>query len=246
MTQVVCHPYTQAEFDAFGWSPLSRSPLDPAETYGLDLESARDATPRWFAVSFGNGNDGVSHTFPDYYVRTCEPFHLAAVAMLANFNNASPEDKARIIDATQIDGESDYTISACVYNPEDVEAPDESEPDYESIAVAAGFDVIEHVDSKFVYVKRGELGDSEDYDSEDAAWQAACEDNDLIPDPEDEGSYCDANGCWIQCDVFPVDSDSFDPAPLGTRDALSWLGNKPAYSSMADAFEPEDLRLTAE
>ena len=246
MNQVVCHPYTQAEYDAFGWNQLSRSPIDPAESYGLDYESARDATPRWFAVSFGNGNDGVSHTFPDYYVRTVDPYHLAAVAMLANFNNAGPEDKARIIDATEVDGEADYTISATIYNPEDVEPESDNEPDYESIASAAGFAVIEHTDSTFVYVRVGELGDSASYDDEESAWEACCSDNDLVPDGEDEGSYCDANGCWIQCDVFAVDSDCFDPEPLESRNPLSWLGSKPAYRSMADAFEPEDLRLTAD
>lgn len=215
-------------------------------------DSAREATPRWFAVSFGNGNDGVSHMFPDYYVRTNDPFHLAAVAMLANFNNAGPEDKARIIDATEVYGEADYTITATIYNPEDVEPEDESTPDYESIATANGFAVVEHVDSKFVYVKVGVLGDSDDYDSEDAAFEACCEDHDLISDSDDGGSYCNANGCWIQCDVFAVDempgcmliTDRVDGRTVEHVQYNPY--GKPAYCSLADAFNPEDLALTAD
>jgi len=73
------------EFDAFGW-PACRDE-DPGATYGLDYDSAREVTPRWFAVSSGNGNDGVSHTFPDYYCRCTAPqaFDLAGAAMISQF-----------------------------------------------------------------------------------------------------------------------------------------------------------------
>jgi hypothetical protein len=235
--------YTKAEYDAFGWSPLSGSSYDPAETYGLDYESAREVTPRWYGVSFGNGNDGVSHTFPNYYVRTADPYTLAAAAVIASFKDGFKQAAA---DACEVDGEADYTISATIYNPEDVEP---KEPDYESIATANGFNVVEHVDSTFVYVKLGELGDSDSYDSEDAAWKACCEEEDLLPDPEDEGSYSDANGAWLICEVFPVDEM---PGCLllgdnGTVEHVQYnpYGN-PAYCTLADAFEPEDLRLAAE
>jgi hypothetical protein len=184
--------YPSSQYDAFGWSPLLRSSLDPAESYGLDYDSAKDATPSWFAVSFGNGNDGVSHTFPDYYVRTADPFKLAAAAMISSFK---ADYKARAAEAMTVDGESDYTISAVIYNPEDVEGEDETEED-----------------------------------------------------EEDGGSYCDANGAWLICEVFRVD----DMPPVmvigddGGLDMESDPFGKPSYMTLADAFEPEDLLLAAE
>ena len=33
--------------------------------------------PRWYGVSTGDGNNGVSHMFPDYYVFTDDPWELA-------------------------------------------------------------------------------------------------------------------------------------------------------------------------
>ena len=56
--------------------------LIPGDWMGLDYESARDATPVWYGVSSGNGNNGVSHLYPDYYVRTADPFRLAELASL--------------------------------------------------------------------------------------------------------------------------------------------------------------------
>ena len=51
-------PYTQSEYDAFGpWTPLASSSLPMSETHGLDYESAAEATPQWYAVSSGNGNN---------------------------------------------------------------------------------------------------------------------------------------------------------------------------------------------
>lgn len=197
------HPYTKPEFDAFGWSPLSGSSLPPAETYGLDYQSARECSPRWFGVSFGNGNDGV--TFPDYYVRTADPFKLAAAAVIGMFKD---EYKERAADVLEVDGEADYTISAMILNPEDVEG-------YECPVCGM---IDSHAD------------DCEADESED-----------------DNGSYCDANGAWLICEVFPVDE---------MPGALLFIGNKlehvqynpdpygkPAYCSLADAFDAEDLRL---
>src|SRR5215475_12504119 len=79
---------------------------------------------RFYGVSSGNGNDGVSHSFPDYYVLTDEPFRLAALAMVTSFN---PAFRKAALEAVDINGEADYTISAMIYNPEDVdpsEAPE--------------------------------------------------------------------------------------------------------------------------
>jgi hypothetical protein len=43
----------------------------------LDFATADNATPKWYSVSSGDGNNGVSRMYPDYYVRTADPFHLA-------------------------------------------------------------------------------------------------------------------------------------------------------------------------
>lgn len=90
----------------------------PLDWEGLDLASADDATPRLYGVSSGGGNDGVSHMFPDYYVRTCEPFALAAAALLSEFR---PKYRRRIAEAMEVDGEAEYTITATLYNPLDDE-----------------------------------------------------------------------------------------------------------------------------
>jgi hypothetical protein len=97
----------------------------PACWEGLSYESARDATPQWFGVSSGNGNDGVSHTFADYYVRTCEPYTLAQAAILGMFK---PEGYDWALENSGIDGEAEFGISAVIYDPpEDPADRDHSE-----------------------------------------------------------------------------------------------------------------------
>ena len=112
-------PYTDFEYDACGWSTLSASSLSPFDTYGLDYESARDATPRWYGVSSGNGNDGVSHTFPDYYVRTSDPWRLAELACVTSFKAGKSREWAK--ENVEVDGEPDYTLSATIYEGPDGE-----------------------------------------------------------------------------------------------------------------------------
>jgi hypothetical protein len=65
---------------------------------------------KWYAVSSGNGNDGVSHMFPDYYVKTSEPWNLARAAMIASW-----VDRQWAAENCEVDGEEDYTITATVY-----------------------------------------------------------------------------------------------------------------------------------
>ena len=73
------------------------------------------ATIRTYGVSTGNGNDGVSHTYADYYVKTDSPWLLAHCAVLAEFKPGKGREFA--IEETDIDGESDCTITACIYDP---------------------------------------------------------------------------------------------------------------------------------
>lgn len=65
---------------------------------------------RWYGVSSGNGNDGVSHMFPDYCVRTDDPYLLAACAMISEWQD--PHWAAKNM---EIDGEAEYVVSATIY-----------------------------------------------------------------------------------------------------------------------------------
>ena len=97
----------------------------PSETAGLDYETARDATPQVYGVSSGNGNDGVSHMYPDYYVRTCDPWTLARLAIITMHK---PAFQDWIAENADIDGEY-YTIYATIYAyPRD--ESDDSDDDY--------------------------------------------------------------------------------------------------------------------
>lgn len=88
----------------------------PSEWEGLDYQSAVDAIPRWYGVSTGNGNDGVSHMFPDYYVRTFDPWLLAYAATIDGFK---PEWQDAAIEAMDVSGEAEYGIQACILDPVD-------------------------------------------------------------------------------------------------------------------------------
>lgn len=107
----------QADYDCYGWNPVRGLPAN--ESYGLDYESAREVTPRWYGVSFGDGN-GVSHTWPDYYVRTADPFMLAGAAIVANWND--DDMRSFVVENAEINGEADYTIYATILNPPDDES----------------------------------------------------------------------------------------------------------------------------
>lgn len=69
---------------------------------------------RVYGVSYGNGNDGVSQLFPDFYVTTAEPYTLAFAAMIDQF---SSDYMSRYAKRTEVDGEADYTIQALIYDP---------------------------------------------------------------------------------------------------------------------------------
>jgi hypothetical protein len=71
-----------------------------------------------YAVSRGNGNDGVSQMFPDYYVRTNDPYRLARLALVTQFLPCAQE---QVLDECRVEGEADYTISAVLYDPLDEE-----------------------------------------------------------------------------------------------------------------------------
>lgn len=95
-------------------SDLSYNPAFPAEWEGLGYESAEACTPRWYGVSTGNGNDGISHFWPSYYVRTSDPWTLARAAIVAECG-----DREFALEAFEVNGDADYTIHAVIYDPPD-------------------------------------------------------------------------------------------------------------------------------
>jgi len=119
---------TRSVYDFLGYR-LQEIP----EWIGLDYESAVEAMPHLYGVSFGDGNNGVSQMYPRYYVRTCEPYTLAAAAMVAQFNDGEGQYWAS--QAVEVDGEADYGIDATIYDPpeDDKDAwadDDDEEPNY--------------------------------------------------------------------------------------------------------------------
>jgi hypothetical protein len=77
---------------------------------------------RYYGVSTGDGNNGVSHLFPDYYVKTSDPWRLAVLAALSEFK---ADGKAWARTNMDIMGEADYTISVVFH--ESKETQDERE-----------------------------------------------------------------------------------------------------------------------
>lgn len=75
------------------------------------IEQAMRPLPRWYGVSTGDGNIGVSHMSPSYYVFTNDPWELAERA-------AKSDLKAEYHDEIEVDGEAEYVISASVYDPD--------------------------------------------------------------------------------------------------------------------------------
>lgn len=64
---------------------------------------------RTYGVSYGNGNDGVSHLYPAFYCRTDRPYDLARLALITLVSDVY---QVWAKDSLGIDGEADYTISA--------------------------------------------------------------------------------------------------------------------------------------
>lgn len=65
--------------------------------------------PKYYGVSSGNGNDGVSQCFPNYIVKTDKPWLLAELAGLSEFKAGEGQEWAK--ENMEIDGEEEYTIS---------------------------------------------------------------------------------------------------------------------------------------
>jgi hypothetical protein len=172
-------------------SSLTYEPAFPPEWEGLDFESAKDAIPHWYGVSSGNGNDGVSRTWPNYYVRTCEPYALARCAMLSEFKEG--EGQTFALEAMEIDGEAEFGISAMILDP----PPDGSEPNLETLQQAY------------------DEADEDDTEAVKEAYEALQE-----AEANAESSWSDANGAWLIIEVFPVDDMDSERSTAPQYDSL--------------------------
>lgn len=65
--------------------------------------------PKYYCVSSGDGNDGVSRTWPHYIVKTDNPWLLAELAGLSEFKEGEGQQWAK--DNMKIDGDEEYGIS---------------------------------------------------------------------------------------------------------------------------------------
>lgn len=125
-----------------------------------------------YGVSFGNGNDGVSQLFPNFYVRTDSPYTLAQVALADLF--IARKVRAAIREM-QVDGEAEYTISATLYNP---------------------------------------------WDDKDGAW-------------------CENNGAWKICEVFPADDT--EAGEMVDQNGFGYNSKLRIYESIEEATDPRTL-----
>ena len=171
---------------------------------------------RWYGVSHGNGNDGVSHVFPDYYVKTAEPYRLAELATLHTLNEKFLEWG---IENVYVDGEADYGIAATFTDP-----PDDQQ-DYEQSVSYARHVVTDAENELREVMAREQTAAAPDLD----AIRGACDDVDTARteleslEDEDPGSWSDANGAWHVTEVFPVDESDTE-------------GGAPRYESLEERF----------
>ena len=65
--------------------------------------------PQYYGVSSGDGNNGVSSSYPDYLVLTNDPWCLAKCAAISSFKRGKGWQWAR--DNMETEGEEDYGIT---------------------------------------------------------------------------------------------------------------------------------------
>lgn len=89
-----------------------------------------DNPTRWYGVSTGDGNNGVSHLWPNYMVKTADPWKLAELAAAHEFKEGAGKQWADR--NVEIDGDADFCISAVFYNPPCEDTADGEYPDVEN------------------------------------------------------------------------------------------------------------------
>jgi len=133
---------------------------------------------RLYMVNTGNGNDGVGTSWPRFYVRTDDPFVLAAAACISDFTKGEGRDWA--CEHVEIDGEAEYMVSATLYDP-----PDDREDYEEELSEAR------------------EAVDAAETDEEREEAEAALEEL----ESNDPGSWSEFNGAWMIVEVSACDND---------------------------------------
>ena len=193
-----------------------------------DLVNEDDPNVKLYGVSTGNGNNGVSQMFPDYYVWTDQPYRLAKAALVDTFKDGVGKDWA--LRHIEIEGESEYTIYAILSDPPCEETEDGEYPTLYYITNESGeywsnddgWTDQEHAD-KFTEEEQKTLdlpigGDWEELE---------------LDDYEDGRNWQEYNGSWQILEVFPV-------KPEEIRDG------KLVYSSIQDALTETVLKLVTE
>lgn len=89
--------------------------------------SLKENPVKLYGVSSGNGNSGVSHMFADYYVRTNDPWRLAELACVSDWKEGVGQ--AWAMRHMEIDGDSKYVISVCLYDSPCEESEDGEYPE---------------------------------------------------------------------------------------------------------------------
>lgn len=189
------------------------NPAFPLSWEGLDLESAINCTPRVYAVSSGNGNDGVSHHFPDYYVRTTDPYTLAKAAVVSSFTDEFQDQAA---DELDVSGEIDFGgIQACLYEPLDRDPPESS-----YLCEACGHEWSDAPGAAIAC----ESCDSEDFKESEIEYD----------------SWSDANGAYMLVDVWPLTREEVADLPDGPWDKQVYDGLESCFGSDVLAKATED------
>lgn len=85
---------------------------------------------RLYGVSTGDGNNGISHMFPSYYVKTNKPWRLARLAAVNEFK--ADVGRAWAMRHMDIDGEAMSTIAATFACPPCQSTADGEYPDVDN------------------------------------------------------------------------------------------------------------------
>lgn len=79
---------------------------------------------RLYGIATGDGNNGVGHTWPRYYVRTSNPWRLAEIAF---YSDHFEEFRPQLAEIVEIDGDEEYCISASIFDYSDITIGEDDE-----------------------------------------------------------------------------------------------------------------------
>ena len=85
---------------------------------------------RWYGISTGDGDNGVSRIWPSYMVKTDRPWDLARLAAEHEFRDGAGKEWARR--NVDIDGDEEFGICAMFLDPPCEETADGEYPEIEN------------------------------------------------------------------------------------------------------------------